>query len=284
MGLGEDRAVAYGRITRAFFVTTGSVGGPGAVLGPDLAKEAGLFGFGAVRLPIAVLVLEHDSGAVTLVDTGWSAEQVASPLRALGPAALFLSVKAQRGDDVATQLESRGIARNRVKRIVATHLHNDHVGGLVDFPDAEVITTAPELKSARDRGLVHGFDVEALARVGRWTLREVDGPSRFEMPASAELDEGLLLLDVRGHTAGTIGVAATVGGSTIVHLGDAAYTLGEARRGEPSPIAQRTTWDLERQKTTYRAIDRLLRSGAATVVTSHDPGAFREVKDRTWSA
>jgi glyoxylase-like metal-dependent hydrolase (beta-lactamase superfamily II) len=276
--------VGYGRITRAFFVTTGSVGGPGAVMG--LAKEAGLFGLGPVRMPIAVLVLEHGDAAasVTLVDTGWSAQQVAAPLRTLGPTALFLSVKARPGDDVATQLEARGIARDRVKRIVATHLHNDHVGGLVDFPNAEVITTAPELRSARERGIVHGFDVDALARVGRWTLREVEGPSRFEMPASAELDEGLLLLDVRGHTAGTIGVAATIGGSTIVHLGDAAYTLGEARRGEPSPIAQRTTWDLERQKTTYRAIDRLLRTGAATVVTSHDPGAFREVKDRTWSA
>jgi hypothetical protein len=40
----------YGRIETAFFVTTGSVGGPGAVM--RLAKEAGLFGLGAVRLPI----------------------------------------------------------------------------------------------------------------------------------------------------------------------------------------------------------------------------------------
>ncbi|MGZ3418958.1 MAG: MBL fold metallo-hydrolase [Polyangiales bacterium] len=278
--------MGYGRITRAFFVTTGTVGGPGAVMG----VETGLFGLGTVRMPIAVLVLEHgghdrsEGGPVTLIDTGWSAEQVAAPLRTLGTAAVFLSVKARPGDDVATQLARRGIARDRVKRIVATHLHNDHVGGLVDFPDAEVITTASELKSARDRGVIHGFDVDALARVGRWTLREVDGPSKLEMPASAELDEGLLLLDVRGHTAGTIGVAAKIGEATLVHLGDAAYTLGEARRGEPSPIAQRTTWDLERQKMTYRAIDRLLRSEAATVVTSHDPVAWEEVKDRTWSA
>jgi glyoxylase-like metal-dependent hydrolase (beta-lactamase superfamily II) len=253
-------------------------------MGLESGERTGLFGLGPVRMPIAVLVLEHESSAVTLVDTGWSAAQVASPLRAIGPAALLLAVKARGGDDVATQLRARGIAPHRVKRIVATHLHDDHVGGLVDFPDAEVITTAAELRSARDRGVVHGFDVDALARVGRWTLREVEGPSRLEMPASAELDEGLLLLDVRGHTAGTIGVAAKIGDATVVHLGDAAYTLGEARRGEPSPIARRTSWDLERQKTTYRAIDRLLRTQVATVVTSHDPVAFREVEARVWSA
>src|SRR5262249_28102597 len=152
---------------------TGTVGGPGAVLG----IESGLFGLAPVRLPIAVLVLEHASGEITLVDTGFSAEQVRSPLRTLGPTAVFLDVKAKRGDDIGSQLEARGIERNRVKRIIATHLHSDHVGGVVDFADAEVITTDEELKSARDRGTLHGFDVPALAKIGRWTVREVAGPS-----------------------------------------------------------------------------------------------------------
>lgn len=272
--------MGHGPIERAWFLTTGTLGGPGIALG----LSSGLLGLGQVRLPIAVLVLEHASGAVTLVDAGWSAEQCRTPLRALGTAALFLSVKAQAGDDAAAQLRRRGVDPGRVQTIIATHLHNDHVGGLVDFPNAEVVTTERELQSARERGVVHGFDVDALAKVGRWTLRAVDGPSRFDMPASCELSEGIALLDVRGHTAGTIGVAATIGDHTLVHLGDAAYTLGEARRGEQSPLALRTTLDLERQKTTYRAIDRLLSRPNVTVVTSHDPDVWPSLERRVWKA
>ena len=128
---------------------------------------------------------------------------------------------------------------------------------------------------------MHGFDVDALARVGRWTLRAVDGPSRWELPASCDLGDGLMLLDVRGHTAGTIAVAATVGKHTVIHLGDAAYTLGEARRAQQSPLAMRTSWDLERQRVTYRAIGRLLArslEGEATVITSHDPTVWPAIE------
>lgn len=238
-----------------------------------------------VRMPIAVLVAEHAGGEVTLVDTGWSAEQCRSPLRSIGPsAAIFLSVRARAGDDAASQLKRKGIDVDRVTRIVATHLHNDHVGGLVDFPNAEVVTSEVELNSARERGSVHGFDVDALARVGRWTLRSVDGPSRWELPASKDLGDGLMLLDVRGHTAGAVAVAATIGDETVIHLGDAAYTLGEARRATQSPLAMRTTWDLERQKITYRAIGRLLEKTDATVITSHDPAAWAAVEGRIWRA
>ncbi len=277
--------MGHGRIERGWFLTTGTIGGPGAVL--DLPTTA--FGLMPVRLPIAVLVLEHapplagGEGAITLVDTGWGAAQVEDPVHALGAATmLFLGVKAKRGDDVASQLRARGIDPSRVKTIIATHLHNDHVGGLVDFPDAEVVTTEAELNSALERGTVHGFDVDALAKVGRFTMRAVDGPSRFEMPAAADLGDGLVLLDVRGHTAGTIAVAATIGASTIVHLGDAAYTLGEARRGKQSPLAMRTTLDLDRQLVTYRAIARLLDRGDAIVLTSHDPDSWESVRGRVF--
>jgi glyoxylase-like metal-dependent hydrolase (beta-lactamase superfamily II) len=275
--------VGRGRIERAWFLTTGTIGGPGIAL--SLPTSA--FGLAQVRMPIAVLVVEHAGGEVTLVDTGWSAEQCRAPLRAIGPsAALFLNVRAKEGDDAASQLRARGIDPSRVTMIVATHLHNDHVGGLVDFPNAEVVTTEPELSSARERGTVHGFDVDALARVGRWTMRSVDGPSRWELPASADLGDGLLLLDVRGHTAGTIAVAATIGDHTVIHLGDAAYTLGEARRAEQSPLALRTSWDLERQKITYRAIGRLLARSReeATVITSHDPTVWPDIERRVWTA
>ena len=302
------------RVERAWFLTTGMLrspaaafalqnapiadrgrtpGGVGRLLGSVLSRVGADFR----ELPIACLVLEHrrssaspdEEGDVTLVDTGLGAAQCRDPQRELGLTSLFLGVRAKAGDDIASQLEARGIARKRVKTILATHLHVDHVGGLVDFPDAEVVTTEEELASARERGFMHGFDVAALARVGRFRMTRFHGKALHEFPGSCpafghatDEDDGVTLLDARGHTAGSVAVAVSLGDRLLVHLGDAAYTLGEALRETQSPLAMRTSWDLERQRTTYRAIGRLSRRGDATVVTSHDPTTWEGVVGRVF--
>ncbi|MEO7092685.1 MAG: MBL fold metallo-hydrolase [Polyangiales bacterium] len=285
------------KVERAWFLTTGRLKAPAAAFALPKAEGRGFLAGVLSRvgadfrdLPIACLVLEHaakpgEPGDVTLVDTGLGAAQCRDPHRELGLTSVFLGVRSRAGDDLATQLEARGIARSRVKTVLATHLHVDHVGGLVDFPDAEVVTTEEELASARERGFVHGFDVGALAKVGRFRMTRFHGKAVHEFPASCPAfddDDGVTLLDAKGHTAGSVAVAVQLGERLLVHLGDSAYTLGEALRETQSPLAMRTSWDLERQRTTYRAIGRLARRGDATVVTSHDPTTWAEVVGRTF--
>jgi glyoxylase-like metal-dependent hydrolase (beta-lactamase superfamily II) len=290
-------------VERGWFLTTGTLRSPAAAFA--LPKNAGgerrgLLGSVLSRvgadfrdLPIACLVLEHrpdrpgEEGDVTLVDTGLGAAQCRDPHRELGVTSVFLGVRSKAGDDLASQLEARGISRKRVKTILATHLHVDHVGGLVDFPDAEVVTTEDELASANQRGFIHGFDVAALAKVGRFRMARFHGKALHEFPGSCPAfgeDDGVTLLDARGHTAGSVAVAVQLGDRLLVHLGDSAYTLGEALREAQSPLAMRTSWDLERQRTTYRAIGRLTRRGDATLVTSHDPATWKEIEGRVFSS
>lgn len=285
-------------VERAWFLTTGMLRAPSGAFALPKSEARGLLGSVLSRvgadfrdLPIACLVLEHRSltkgepGDVTLVDTGLGAAQCRDPHRELGLTSVFLGVRSKTGDDLASQLEARGISRNRVKTILATHLHVDHVGGLVDFPDAEVVTTEDELNSARERGFVHGFDVQALEKVGRFRMARFHGKAVHEFPASCPAfgeDDGVTLLDAKGHTAGSVAVAVQLKDELLVHLGDSAYTLGEALRETQSPLAMRTSWDLERQRTTYRAIGRLARRPRTRVVTSHDPSTWSEVVGRTF--
>lgn len=267
------------RPTRAWFLSVGALGGPSFVFG----EGRGLSALAWLRLRNVVLVVEHDGGDVTLVDTGWSAAQCAAPRREIGLSqSLLLGVVLRDGDDVASQLARKGIARDRVRRVIATHLHVDHVGGLDDFPDAEVLTTADELASARTRGRVHGFDVARLSRIGRLRLLELDGGARDGFAASAALGPGLTLLDARGHTAGSLAVEVDVGGARLLHLGDAAYTLAEAEHDRPSPLSLRTAWNPARQRETYRAVAALAGAPNVVAVTSHDPRTFAVVEGRTF--
>ena len=257
---------------RAWFLSVGAFRSPSFALG----QGAGLGALAWLRLSNAILVIEHRGGDVTLVDAGWSEAQCRAPLREIGLLqSLLLGVTVREGDDAKAQLARRGIAPDRVRRIVATHLHVDHVGGLDDFPDAEVITTPDELASARARGRVHGFDVARLARIGRLTLVGLDGPARAGFAATRALGPGLTLLDARGHTAGSVAVEVELGGTRLLHLGDAAYTLQEAEQDRPSPLSRRTSWDGPRQRETYRAIAAAVHQPDVVAITSHDP--------RTWA-
>ncbi len=263
--------------TNAWFLSVGSFRSPSFMVGRGA--------LGSVRLANVVLVVEHEGGEVTLVDAGWSAAQCRSPLRYIGfPEALVLGVSVSAGDDARGQLAGRGIGADRVRRILATHLHADHVGGLEDFPNAEVITTADELASARSRGRLHGFDVGRLSHIGRLTLVALDGPGRDGFAASLAIGGGLTLLDARGHTAGGVAVELSLGGRRLLHLGDAAYTLAEAELDRPSPLGKRTAWDARRQRETYRAIAAATRRAEVVAVTSHDPRTWAAVEGRSFAA
>src|SRR4029077_4317 len=56
------------------------------------------------------------------------------------------------------QLEQLGIGRSDVRRVVMTHLHTDHAGGLCHFPDTEILVAREELAYASGRrGLLRGY-------------------------------------------------------------------------------------------------------------------------------
>ena len=266
---------------RAWFLNVGAFRSPSFALGEGTGRGA----FAILRLSNAILVIEHRGGEVTLIDAGWSAAQCRAPLREIGLVqSLLLGVAVREGDDAKAQLARRGVEPSRVRRIVATHLHVDHVGGLEDFPDAEVITTPDELASARARGRVHGFDVARLARIGRLTLVGLDGAARDGFAATRELAPGVTLLDARGHTAGSVAVEVVLGATRLLHLGDAAYTLKEAEQDRPSPLSRRTSWDGRRQRETYRAIADAVRRPDVVAITSHDPRTWTRVEGRVFEA
>lgn len=124
-----------------------------------------------------------------------------------------------------------------------THIHVDHVGGLIDLPDVPVLLPDAEL-SVMQQGLAqtifevvpaHAQRIAPLAR-----RLAFDGPRVPGFATSADIfgDGSVVVVPLPGHTPGSVGVFFTVGTKRVFHVGDAVSSLAqlEADMGKQFPM------------------------------------------------
>ncbi len=187
----------------------------------------------AGRTPTRILLLEAPGGLV-LVDSGIGLGDIADPATRLGPLRHVLRPALDPAETAVRRIEALGLDPRDVRHIVITHLDLDHIGGLADFPAAEVhvasecLTWAvrtprlPERRRYRRAQWSHG---------PRFT-EYVYGTDRWEGFRVRDLDhvvEGMLLVDLPGHTAGHAGVYVPGDDDEVdvLHAGDAFYHRGQ---------------------------------------------------------
>ncbi len=233
-----------------FFLTSGRLRAPGFAFAERPLKSL----LGGLSLTNTVAVHLRENGDVILVDTGFSEAIFAEPRKTLGIAqAGVLGVT--KGDlCIARQLESLGIPRSRVTTVIATHLHRDHISGVADFPNAELVCSARELETFRAKRGV-GYEPRDLERGGRLRPVLLSGSPSYGFPSSLDLlgDGSVVLLDAPGHTSGHVAVALRGRSGTFVHVGDAVYRSWEYARSQRSPslLAQMTAHDRKALSRTY---------------------------------
>ena len=113
--------------------------------------------------PINVYVIEHTDGVV-LFDTGQDRASVTEPhYFPDGPVGLIYRRLARfevnEDETVSAGLARLGYRPADVTKAVISHLHQDHIGGVAEIPDAELLVSADEWRSlhrpmAEARGLL----------------------------------------------------------------------------------------------------------------------------------
>jgi glyoxylase-like metal-dependent hydrolase (beta-lactamase superfamily II) len=162
-----------------------------------------------------------------LLDSGFGTREMPEPNSLLGDDALFkLGHLIDPRFTAYERLKSRGIRAEQVTDIILTHMDNDHVGGVHDFPDAIVHISSEELKaydSARPRGpykpyqISHDTKFKTYERTDeRWFDLEVRS---LQLPGTLEAK----LVPLPGHTFGHCGVAYREGERWSLHAGDAYF-------------------------------------------------------------
>jgi glyoxylase-like metal-dependent hydrolase (beta-lactamase superfamily II) len=237
-----------------------------------------------------VLLVETESGLL-LVDTGYGLDDIADPARRLGPTRRFLKPTYDRGETAAHQIERLGFRRNDVRHIVITHFDLDHIGGISDFPHAQIHVTAAEALGAmwspsrqeriryRRSQWAHGPNI---------VEHNPDGEAWRGFAAARELDDispGIVLVSLPGHTRGHACVAVDSGHRWVLHSGDAFYHYGtlDGRSRVPRILKAMETlfaFDRKRVRDNHARLVELSERADPDlfVVCSHDPTLYERAK------
>jgi glyoxylase-like metal-dependent hydrolase (beta-lactamase superfamily II) len=132
-------------------------------------------------LPIFAFAIEHPE-RVIVVDTGERA-------LASGPGyfppwhpVFRLAVRewVEPEQEIGPQLERLGIGRSDLGRVVMTHLHTDHAGGLHHFPDTEILVArAPSSNTQAGSAASCAATRTRTGRPGSTRPRSTSSPSRW---------------------------------------------------------------------------------------------------------
>lgn len=216
-------------------------------------------------LPIHAWLVEHPEG-LFLVDTG-ETPRVAEANYFPNPVfRRLLRYHVGPQDGLTQALGRAGHAPAGLGRVVLTHLHTDHTGGLGDVAGVPALVAATEL--ARP-------PVGAVPE--RWPAGWQPTPVAFEdgpfgpFDASHTLTRAgdVRLLPTPGHTAGHLSVAVDTGRELIVLAGDASFTEGQVARGEVAGIVA----DVAGARDTLRRLRELARTRRVVYLPTHDAGS-----------
>ena len=206
-----------------------------------------------LRLPVPAYLIENESERI-LVDTGLHPEAATDAEARYGEGTGLGHFGLEQEEGLAAQIDL-----GTVTRLVLTHLHFDHAGGLALIPDSvPVILQRAEWEAAHDRGGVeHNFFQPADYAEAPSNLTLVDGDHDLLGDGSLEL------LFTPGHTPGHQSVRV---GESLVIGGDVShYAAGLDDHRFPIFAA-----DFEDQKASAERL-RALREAGATVRPGHDP-------------
>jgi N-acyl homoserine lactone hydrolase len=220
-------------------------------------------------LPTYAWVIDHPEGII-VVDTGQGTHLLDSG-KSLHPYIRWeTAFRIERDEEIGPQLRALGIGPRPVKRVILTHLHVDHDGGLAHFPDTEIVVPRGELRTAsglmgRVRGYMPNRWPSWFAPVPLDLAGEAVGP----FASSKRLTDAgdVVAVATPGHTTDHISVLVECDGTTYFLAGDTSYDERLMLAGRIDGVSA----DDDVVSATLDAIRRLTVTRPTVYLPTHDP-------------
>lgn len=179
-------------------------------------------------LPINVWLIEHAEG-LFVVDTGETA-QAAEPgyfPRWQPYFRLAVRMDVSPEDEIGLQMRSAGMEPEEVSKVILTHLHTDHAGGIAHFPNSEFLVSRREYQNALGfSGMLQGY------LPNRWPEWFTPRSIQFETRAFGSFNEcytitddgDVVIVPTPGHTPNHVSVIVKIDGISYFLAGDTSYS------------------------------------------------------------
>jgi glyoxylase-like metal-dependent hydrolase (beta-lactamase superfamily II) len=170
-----------------------------------------------------LLIKENDK--LILVDTGIGLLDTQNPIQRIGKQLIeMVGYQFNENQTAIRQIESLGLRPENVTDCIISHLDNDHIGGLSDFPNATVHIGIEEFENYKSENprylkipLAHNPHIETYKK------SNIDWFGFEARKISADVETDIFLIPLFGHTLGHCGVTFKINGRWVFYIGDAYY-------------------------------------------------------------
>ncbi len=234
-----------------------------------------------VRIPLNSYAIEHRDGLV-LFDAGADPALGSDPNYISSAIGRFLLRKLFRfhiapEDALGNRLETLGLAASDVCKVVVSHLHFDHIGGIADVPQAELLVSRREWQQLSEPHPERDWILRELIELpgANWrpiNFKPMDDPALQAFGSCYDvMDDGsLTLLPTPGHTPGSMSLLIrSEGFPPLLLVGDLTYQLDLLLSDQVPGIGDPA--ELKASFAKVRALKQAL--PGLVVLPSHDPAA-----------
>lgn len=236
-----------------------------------------------ISLAVRYGVVIHPEHGLVLIDTGYTKATTEGPGRS--PFLRFYSnvLRPEIHEDLqpACVVGRLGYSVEDVRWIIVTHFHADHVSGLGQFPNAQVVASSTALATIRNRSVFanvrHGIFPELLPDDLTERLVPIEDcrptDPGFGLPLGRDIfgDGKLIAVDLPGHAEGHCGSLVATKDGPVFYAVDTQWMLdaltAERTPGYPSRLIASDTSALDQSTRTVALAQRQ----GLRVVLCHDP-------------
>ncbi|AYN05947.1 MBL fold metallo-hydrolase [Flavobacterium sp. 140616W15] len=170
-----------------------------------------------------ILIKENDN--LILIDTGIGLLDIQQPLERIGQELIdMVGYRFNENQTAIRQIEELGLDPKKVTDCIISHLDNDHIGGLADFPNATVHVGIEEYEnynSGSPRYLKAPLSHNPTIKTYKKSDLNWFGFEARKVATNTETE--IFLIPLFGHTLGHCGVALKKDNKWIFYIADAYY-------------------------------------------------------------
>ena len=169
----------------------------------------------------SAFLIEHPKGNI-LVDTGLG-EKIDDQFKTDMPFIHRMGFAYEKGVTAKQQLNESKVD---ISFVLLTHLHFDHVSGLIDFPEKD-IWALPEEIAFKDQASAPAVLISQVNSASiKWKPYQLTAQTFMGFSESLDIynDQSVVVVPLRGHTPGSVGIIVTLtSGKKVFLIGDTVW-------------------------------------------------------------